>query len=107
MSPTLGKPATDFGKLCFHEEDPFLAKASGKKTYSVFGKTCFVFWQYMLRFWGTHAPFLGRTGSLLGQSGSVWVKNRLGLGEIGSLLGLAWGSSLIVFEHKARFGLDF
>ena len=52
-----------------------------------------VFGEHMPRFWEEQAPFLG-------QSGSVLVKSRLGLGEIGSFLGLAWGSSLTVLNTK-------
>ena len=64
-----------------------------EKPASFWGKTCSVFGEHMPRFWEEQAPFLG-------PSGSVLVKSRLGLGEIGSLLGLAWGSSLTVLNTK-------
>ena len=56
------------------------------------GNTCIVFGKNMLRFWATHHPFLGKTCPVFG-------KSRL-RGEIGSLLGLAWGSSLTFLNTK-------
>ena len=100
LSPTLGKPATDFGKLRFQEKSPFLEKFIGKNIFrfwekhaSFLAKTCSVFGEHMPHFWEEQAPSLG-------QSGPVLVKNRLGLGEIGSLLGLVRGSSLTVLNTK-------
>ena len=93
LSPTLGKSVTDFGETSHRLwEAPF----SGKNLRfwkNLLGKTCSVFGEHMPHFWEEQAPSLG-------QSGPVLVKNRLGLGEIGSLLGLAWGSSLTVLNTK-------
>ena len=63
------------------------------KHASLLGKICSVLGENIPRFGEEQAPFLG-------QSCSVLVKNRLGLGEIGSLLGLVWGSSLTVLNTK-------
>ena len=113
--PTLGKSVTDFGEIChrlwgnqpptlgssvFRKKSPFLEKFIGKNTFrfwekhaSFLAKTCSVFGEHMPHFSEEQAPSLE-------QSGPVLVKNRLGLGEIGSLLGLAWGSSLTVLNTK-------
>ena len=107
LSPTLGKSVTDFGETSHRLwEAPFSGKISVLK--NLLGKTCSVFGKNMLRFWPKHVPFFGERmphfweeqAPSLGQSGPVLVKNRLGLGEIGSLLGLAWGSSLTVLNTK-------
>ena len=107
LSPTLGKSVTDLGETSHRLwEAPFSGKISvlekfiGKNMFrfwekhaSFLAKTCSVFGEHMPHFWEEQAPSLG-------QSGCVLVKNRLGLGEIGSLLGLVWGSSLIVLNTK-------
>ena len=107
LSPTLGKSVTDLGETSHRLwEAPFSGKISvlekfiGKNMFrfwekhaSFLAKTCSVFGEHMPHFWEEQAPSLG-------QSGPVLVKNRLGLGEIGSLLGLVRGSSLTVLNTK-------
>ena len=94
-SPTFGKCVTDFGKCV----------TDFGKCVTDFGKCVTDFEEIHRRFRGNplpilgkcvtdfgkkHVPFLGKTGSVFGTNKFGLGKNWFGLGEIGSVFGLAW-----------------
>ena len=78
-SPIFGKSVTDFEEIHHRfrgNPSPIL-----RKCVTDFGEK--------------HVPFLGKTGSVFGTSKFGLGKNWFGLGEIGSVFGLAWDKAQV------------
>ena len=107
--------ATDFGEIrhrLLGNASPILGNAS-----PILGKSVTDFEEIHHRFRGNplpilgkcvtdfgekHAPFLGKTGSVFGTNKFGLGKNWFGLGEIGSVFGLAWDKSSSLTALNAK-----
>ena len=92
--PILGKSVTDFWEMrhrFWGNPSPILRKSItdfGGNPLPILGKC-------VTDFGEKHVPFLGKTGSVFGTNKFGLGKNWFGLGEIGSVFGLAWDKAQV------------
>ena len=91
--PILGKSITDFGNA-----SPILGKSvtDFEEIHHRFrGNPLPILGKCVTDFGEKHVPFLGKTGSVFGTNKFGLGKNWFGLGEIGSVFGLAWDKAQV------------